>query len=199
MKKLLTFAAFAAFAASVQAATITWGFGGDVYLMKGGEMILATADDAPAVAAGSYLALVYVGQDVSTFDISSISDTSIAHVTTGGDPATAAYAVYGDGTYAEFDPYQLSSITVEGDYASGASFGVVWYDAGRTKFDYIYSTDGDALNNTTTITWSGDNSGRAQGEIMPAPFSGGAVAVPEPSVALLGLLGLGMLLKRRRA
>ena len=206
MKKnmtLVTLAAFAAFAASVQAATITWGFGADVYLLKAGEdytsAVLATDAGAPAVKDGSYLALVYVGQDVSTFDIADISDASIASVTDAGDAAKAPFKI--DPTYsADFDPYQLASITVDGAYDSKASFAVVWFDAGRGKYDYIYSIDdGSAIKETLVME---DMSGRGSGGIMPAGNTtgyGGVLTVPEPSTALLGLLGLGMLLKRRRA
>lgn len=206
MKKNATLAAFAALAVSAQAATITWGFGGDVYLVKAnstdyvGDAVAASAAGAPEVKAGSYLALVYVGQDVSSFDIANVS---IASVTDKGDPATAAYGI--DTSYfSDYDPYQLASITVEGDYASGASFAVVWFDAGRNKFDYIYSMDdGSPLTQTTIVTWSaGGLSTQARGEIMPAGNTqafAGVLAVPEPSTALLGLLGIGMLIRRRRA
>ena len=205
MKKFLTFAALAAFAASAQAATITWGFGGDVYLVKAsstdyvGDAIAASDATAPEVKTGSYLALVYVGQDVTSFNI---GDVSVANVTAAGDPATADYAI--DSSYfSDYDPYQLSSITVEGAYTTGASFGVVWYDAGRKKFDYVYSMDdGSALNQTTIITWSGTNSAQAQGDIYACNGTtsyAGVLAVPEPSTAMLAIAGLAMLLKRRRA
>ena len=51
-----------------------------------------------------------------------------------------------------------------------------------------YETTGDPLPPTTTMAFT-----KASGQ------SSSWTAVPEPSVALMGLLGIGMLIKRRRA
>ena len=56
MKKFLLLA-LAAFVADAQAATITWGLGADVYLMKAGEdyssAVIAYDDAAPTVDASA--------------------------------------------------------------------------------------------------------------------------------------------------
>lgn len=83
MKKFMILAAFAAVALSAQAATISWGLGADVYLVKASstdfaaDALVPYASGAPTVVAGSYLALVYVGQDTTSFNIADISDTSV--------------------------------------------------------------------------------------------------------------------------
>ena len=203
MKKFMTLAAFAAVALSSQAATINWGLGADVYIMENGSFDSAAVayESTLTPASGSYLALVYVGQNQDSFDIANITQDSVV--------ATAAYALDTDGsTYADYDPYQVTTQVSATTYADGASFSVVWYDAGAGAFDYVYSVDdGSALNQATTfadMTRGSDSIGIAEntngfGGVLNVTSSEPPPVIPEPSVALMGLLGLGMRLKRRRA
>ena len=200
MKKFLLLA-LAAMAVNAQAATIYWGLGADVYLMKAGEdytsAVIAYDDNAPAVDSSAYLALVYLGQGVDTFEIDNITTDSIVVDKTGAIQ-TMAYALDTDGaTYADFDPPQRDINVLAADYADGASFGVVWYNG--KSFDYIYSIDdGSALNTGVTIS----DMTRGSDYVMPASQTtgyGGVIAVPEPSTAMLALAGLALLLKRRKA
>ena len=198
MKKLMTFAAFAAVALSSQAATINWGLGADVYLMKNGDFSTAAVPYETTITpvSGSYLALVYVGQDQNSFDIANITQDSVI--------ATSAYALDTDGSsYADWDPYTTTTSVSASTYADGASFSVVWYDAGSGKFDYVYSIDdGSAINTATSFA----DMTRGSDSINIAEKTNGfggvlnvSTPVPEPGIACMALIGLGMMIKRRRA
>ena len=202
MKKLITIAAFAAFAVGSQAATITWGLGGEVLLVDSkspdflADAVSAEDASAPTIGAGSYLALVYVGQDQNSFDIGSITADSIV-VDKNGSLATVALATDGTGYQ---DPYDTATITAPSAYSANSSFGIVWFNG--TSFDYIYNgDDGSAITDTVTVQDMGD---RGSGFLYSANSTQGyqtivAVSVPEPGIACMALLGLGMLIKRRRA
>ena len=195
MKKFIAFV-LAAVAVSAQATTLDWGLGGEIYLMEKGktyaDAIIATDAAAPAVPGGAYLALVYVGQNADSFDIGDITASSIKD--------TMPYAV--DTTYggADYDPYQQTYTISPNDYVNGASFGVVWFNG--ESFDYVYSIDdGSALNWTVTV----DDVERSTPDgMLAASYTNGyggvlTVSVPEPGIACMALLGIGMLIKRRRA
>ena len=194
----MTFALVAAFAAGAQAAAITWGLGADVYLMQNGDFSTAAVPYETTItpASGSYLALVYVGQNQDSFDIANITQDSVI--------ATSAYALDTDGSsYADWDPYQVATQVSASTYADGASFSVVWYDAGAGAFDYVYSIDdGSALNSATTFA----DMTRGSDSINIAGNTNGyggvlnvSTPVPEPGIAAMALIGLGMMIKRRRA
>ena len=193
----MTFAAFAAIAVGAQAATINWGLGADVYLIEAGKDF-STAKVAYETtltpAAGSYLALVYVGQNQDSFDIANINDASVV--------ATSPYAIDTDGSsYADYDPFQETTQVSASTYADGASFSVVWFDAGSGTFNYIRSIDdGSNLNSATTFA----DMTRGSDSINIAENTNGfggvlTVSVPEPGIACMALLGIGMMIKRRRA
>jgi len=200
MKKFMTLAAFAAFAVGTQAATISWGLGGDVYLVDSdsgdylGDAVLASASGAPTVTDGSYLALVYVGQNKDSFSLGDIS--------TVVDTASYGIEPYDGGC--DFDPYSTDTVVSAADYSSGASFGLVWFDAKRNTFDFVYSGDnGSALTQTVTLS---ETSAQGQGDLFPLEqytqsYSGilAVKQVPEPGIACMALLGIGMMLKRRKA
>lgn len=198
MKKLTILAAFAALAMSASAASITWGFGGQVYVSEDGSAAtLSTSSTADMT--GWCLALVYVGQNKDTFNIADVSTSSIVNDENTSSAATLAYKVATTGKNAgKWDPTTITSTTTA--YADGASFAVVWYD-GASNFDYIYSGTTSVGSAVTSATSVSDMSARGSASIYGTGGSGtaGVVAVPEPSVALMGLLGIGMLLKRRRA
>ena len=195
----MTLAAFAAVALSAQAATITWGLGADIYLLEEGKDF-STAKVAYETTlvpeSGSYLALVYVGQNQDSFDIASITAASVVD--------SMAYALDTDGSsYADYDPYSKTTIASATTYSDGASFGVVWFDAGTGQFHYIRSID-DGSNLNQTVTFA--DVARGSDGIAPADSTNGyggvltvSVPVPEPGIACMALLGIGMMIKRRRA
>jgi hypothetical protein len=94
--------------------------------------------------------------------------------------------------------------------AAGDAFGVflTYTDSdGKTWFNVssdTYTIPGDATDITQnlagTFAFSASKTEVAEGAVV-STGSGWihATPVPEPSVALMGLLGLGMLIKRRRA
>lgn len=132
----MTFAVLAAVALSARAATITWGLGGELRLVKGSssdyltDAVSSIDAGAPEVAAGSYFALVYVGQGQSTFEIGAVTENSIVIDSATSEKAIAAFAV---DQYGYPDPFSIDTSTSA--FANGASFGVVWFN-GKT-FDYI--------------------------------------------------------------
>ena len=198
MKKLATFAVLAALAMSAQAASILWGFGGKVYLNKGEDTVLATDGSAPEVAAGSYLALVYLGQNISSYPLDDITtdmavDTLSYSVTTSGKAAAIGKWNPNTSTY--------DDTTME----SGASFTVLFFNGKTSSFDYIYAlsgTDKGSAYDSNIVTVTSDNMEIANSSIYATGGTGsnnGVVAVPEPSTAALALAGLALLLKRRKA
>ena len=191
MKKFAILALLAMFAGSASAASITWGFGGQVYVSKDGSSAVLGTSFTDAVPWS--LALVYVGQNQDSFDIDDL--------TTGSVVDTMDYGVSSSGkTAGKWNPAQQRISTTA--YADGASFAVVLYDAVKSSFSYIYTgttSVGSAVTETTTIS---DMSARGSGALYGTGGTGssaGVVVVPEPSTAVLALAGLALLLKRRKA
>lgn len=204
MKKITTFAVLALSAISASAATINWGFGGNTWVSEDGTTSKLAANFTGDKPAG-YLALVYLGQYVTT-----ISDAVLSGLSEN-DVVTGAKAEYKMGTGRNASVWQIDnpSATVSSStYSIGASFAVLYYNG--AKFDYIYAANttsgavGSAFTgNTLTLTDVSDN---AQAVSIYATRTGGTTAVagaihavPEPSTAMLALAGLALLIKRRRA
>ncbi len=176
-----------------------WGFGGKVYLNDGKSTVLATESSAPAVAAGSYLALVYLGQNVTSYSLSDITtDMAVDKLNYGVTTTGKASAV------GKWSPN--TSTYDDTSMASGASFTVLFYNGGTSSFDYVYAlsgTDKGTAYDSNILTVSNDNMAIANATIYATGSATGngvaSVAVPEPSTAALALAGLALLLKRRKA
>ena len=199
MKNLMILAALAATTVGVTAASVEWGFGADVYIATAvdgkasselfGSAVLGS-DYTEQIATGSYLALVYVGQGADSFSLSDIVR----------EVDTMTFAV---DNYSTWNPEMKTASISANEYSNGASFAVVWFNG--ESYDYLYDqTDGTAMTAAAKL----DDVERGSLTIYQVDDSGAAnytgylvntVSVPEPGIACMALLGLGMLIKRRRA
>lgn len=205
MKKLTSLLLVGMLASVASAASINWGFGGNTWVSEDGTSSVIAKDYAGTATSGSSLALVYVGQNVS-----SLTDAILADITASDVVDSAPYAM-GTGKGASTwsvtgaSPSSVSS----SDYSVGASFAVLFYNG--SEYDYVYSVDatsgavGSALKeNVITLTDLSDN---AQAVSIFATRKGGsnvagavrAVSVPEPATGALALAGIALLFKRRKA
>ena len=200
MSSGMRFFATVMLATSSQAASITWGFGGKVSVSEDGASSVLASDYTGTKMTGTYLALFYLGQGVETVSLDNIS----SYKQVGEN---LEYDVVKTGKASSIGKWNPNTVTYRSDtdstmtYADGASFAVLFYNG--SAFDYVYAVGsdgapGDAVTKAYTITDMSDQ-GSASVYATGGASAAGVVAVPEPSVALLGLLGIGMLLKRRRA
>ena len=198
MKKILTLAAFAAFTTAASAASLTWGFGSaSLFLAKPGDTIGVAAkgfnDEIPS---GAQLVLVYLGTS-SSFDVSSVTADKVVD--------TISYGASGDTEESFWNPQsKIFAVTESGGYNANDWFGLAFFDGTKyTAIKDIESFDtgkiGGDLTPTVQIADLDPTKSFSLNPYTRTTDGAAAVVVPEPSVALMGLLGLGMLLKRRRA
>ena len=191
-KTILALLLLAASAATVQAAAIKWAIGG---------IIDAPADKPIDTTVGSFV-LAYLG-------VTSGQGVTAAEFATG--LAESNYEIVQEKDWGDFYSDRKGVYSSTQTYTSTAA-----RDVNGATYQAFYTVDGNyyLVNDPTIATIA--VSVNAQGMVQTDAYlngsasggnqlyaAGGSTAaitsVPEPSVALMGLLGLGMLLKRRRA
>ena len=184
---------------ATQAATLQWGLSEDSLLyVKNGEDFKSADQYSEDTSSLKYV-LVYLGTE-TTLSLDKVSDATVVQ--------SMAFGVYVDGGSAYADPFveyfeTTGSATAKDGttvaISAGDNFGIAFFNG--EKYDYVYATDGSSVGSALTGTASLPS---MSATANPAAFELGkggnvAVVVPEPATAALALLGLGMLLKRRRA
>ena len=184
MKKLMIVAAVALCAAYANAAAFTWKASANMTDNNGTTL----ASMSPA----GTLALVYLGNDSSDVDWTKakVVDSTTPNFTSSMGKTSATTS--------------KSFVFDMADYGNGDIFGVVFKDGSNNLF-YLQQ-GGENYKPTYTISGLADDSSNlADFNFASTSFFGStapsaAVAVPEPTSALLLVLGMaGLALRRKRA
>ena len=186
MKKLIIAACAVAFAAGVQAASVTWGTSGAFYDTAGGP-------DWPTVAAGTTAYFVFVN---SYAQADLVADFAAGSVDTAKLAAIKSGTVGADGTVADVTG---SSTALSG---SQAAYVVILKDAENMFIsDSVTKTIDELSGSTYTFEESQTGDIWALNGAASAGYVGaGWYNVPEPTSGLLMLLGMaGLALRRKRA
>ena len=200
MKKL-AFILLAVIATTSQAASFAWGTGSDKVSFNG------TALTTSASTATGYLVLLSTGNVSGLYSIDYTSPGSITGADYVSDKVTTSTGLANakgriSGTYSDT---AIQNGQVYGMYITFTdSEGTNWYNFSSDTYTVSGVTLGNEALNAATFAFdfTTKKTITADGEAVTAGGGWHSInvpAVPEPSVALMGLLGLGMLLKRRRA
>ena len=190
MKKTILLAALFA-AITAQAASFTWGTG-----------TVSVTFDGTKLAGNATAYLVYLGTSTDTSALFSTTDEAIV----GADYVTSQAT-----STAVRTAGRVSNSYSSTDIVNGAVYGayIKYNDGEKDWFNFssvTYTVSGVSLGTEAltadTFTFDFDTKTEVKVASGEKPSAGGgwfAAAVPEPSVAIMGLLGIGMLIRRRKA
>ena len=199
MKKfaILSLIGLATFA---QAVAIQWTAGAKLYgidadgnaslAYSGGAMTDSFTANDPAFV------LVYLGENKSATTASEVTSSMIVQTVDASDIIVKQGPAAKQGTAAVAQQLLV-------DDTVGATYQVFFSYNGEIRDIYTDAAMTTIAQNTTSV--SKDGAGAFSAPKLYATGGTGttdvyvSTAVPEPSVALMGLLGIGMLIKRRRA
>ena len=198
MKKYIALAAFAATIGSASAASLSWGWGsGSLFVAKDGETAGVAAASFAGDTSNVSLVLVYLGSS-SSFTAADVTNDKVVD--------SIAYGYSGDDEESFWEPRSKTfTVDASGGYSAGDYFGVAVKVGDTFKLamdisDWDNGTIGDALAPVKAVSSLAANAPVTMLTVSGASSdSAAAVVVPEPGTAALALLGVGMLLKRRRA
>ncbi len=214
MKKIITFAAVAAFTMMASATSLKWGYG-SAYLYVSEDGV--TGVQGGTIPSGAQVCLIYLGSE-TTYDIANVTDAMVidSYAAEAEFDGTDYYMAGGTQTYQVTEGKTVeakdgTSITM----GSNDNFGIVFYDG--TSYSCIYDVvDYDtgklgaelkqvanigAITPTAPMVSLDGTAGATQDdwEIPMAAVKVSSTPIPEPATAALALLGLGMMFRRRRA
>ena len=200
MKKYIALAAFAATIGSASAASLSWGWGsGSLFVAKDGETAGVAAASFAGDTSNVSLVLVYLGSS-SSFTAADVTNDKVVD--------SIAYGYSGDDEESFWEPRSKTfTVDAAGGYSAGDYFGVAVKVGDTFKLamdisDWDSGTLGDAIAPVAQVSSLAANAPVTQLAATASSFTtdgAAAVVVPEPGTAALALLGIGMLIRRRRA